>query len=72
MFLELMEFLDIDLSKEELEKRSKENNGSYFPHRNNTAKMKRDIVVYLCEYLTICVFVTIILLFIISCLIIMF
>ena len=30
MFLELMDFLDIKLSKEELELRSKENNGNYF------------------------------------------
>ena len=32
-------------------------------HRNNTAKMKRDIVVYLCKYLTICVFITMVILF---------
>ena len=39
MFLELMEFIGVTFTAEELEERARVNKGSYFPHRNNTAKM---------------------------------
>ena len=49
MFLEFMRFLEIEMTPHELEERKRDNNGYYFPHRNNTAKLQKDIMLYLCR-----------------------
>lgn len=50
MFLELMEFLDVQLSENAIEKRLKENNGSLFPHKNNTNTMRIDVSLIIIRY----------------------
>ena len=50
MFMELMSFLEIKLSDDELKQRKIDNKGGLFPHKNNTNRMNRDILLYLFEY----------------------
>ena len=53
MFLEFMRFLNIEFSEKQLDQRRMENNGDFFPHRNNTSQLRRDILRCLCRAMSV-------------------